>query len=168
MLTNLKCGSISLRKAKETDDSDNVFNNLNLKLTVKQKEKYDNGKSFSVYISKNLLEKVRKNSDVKEGGFLPLIPLILGGLTTLGTLAGGSAAIANSFINKNKKDQELEEQKRHNIEVEKSINGSGYKHFIKKIDGTSGDKKALKSIFQVLEKFMKVEKQGDGVFLSAL
>ena len=53
-------------------------------------------------------------SKTKEGGFLPLIPLIIGGLTAAGTVAGASAGIADAVHNKKAQDKQIAEQKRHN------------------------------------------------------
>lgn len=51
----------------------------------------------------------------KKGGFLPLL---FAGLGALGALIGGASAVANTVINKNAKDKELEEEIRHNKVIE--------------------------------------------------
>ena len=62
----------------------------------------------------------------KEGGFLPFLPFILGGLAAMGSIAGWSAALAQA-VNKNKSDSAAsQEQARHNKEVEAQLKtGSG-------------------------------------------
>jgi len=61
----------------------------------------------------------------KMGGFLPLIPLILAGLSAVGGLAGGAAGIAKAVHDKQASDVAMAEQARHNKEVEKQLQGSG-------------------------------------------
>ena len=67
-----------------------------------------------------------KNIVDKEGGILPLLPLlgaIFGGISAAGAAGGAAAGITQAVHNKQKADFELEEQKRHNIEVEKIARG---------------------------------------------
>lgn len=54
----------------------------------------------------------------KTGGFLPLIPLIIGGLSAAGALAGGGAAVAKSVITAKNQARELVEAIRHNKQME--------------------------------------------------
>lgn len=56
--------------------------------------------------------------NIKQGGFLPLL---FAGLGALGALTGGASAIANSVINKQQREKELAELKRHN----KAMEGKG-------------------------------------------
>ena len=51
-----------------------------------------------------------------EGGILPFLPLILGGIAGLGSLLGGSAAVAKTVLDKQNNDNKLEEEKISNIE----------------------------------------------------
>lgn len=53
----------------------------------------------------------------KQGGFLPLLP-ILAGLSALGSLAGGAAGIARAVSKTKEAQQQLEEAKRHNKTME--------------------------------------------------
>lgn len=79
------------------------------------------GITSKLSVARRGFRKVNKKKNVKRilgipksGGFLPLIPAILAGLSTIGSLATGSAAIA-SAVNKSKAAQnQLSEQKRHN------------------------------------------------------
>lgn len=64
----------------------------------------------------------------KMGGILPLltlIPMILGGLSAAGALAGGAAGIAKAVQDKNANDAANAEAERHNREVEMQLKGSG-------------------------------------------
>ena len=74
------------------------------------------GKTY--YISK---EKIRECE--KEGGIyttlLTLIPLIAGGVSAAGGVAGAAARIAKAVNDKKAADEELAEQRRHNLEMEK-------------------------------------------------
>ena len=74
------------------------------------------------------LSSAQVKSLAKQGGFLPLIPLILGGISAIGSLAGGASAIAKAVHEKKAKDQELVEQERHNKEMEIALkSGTGIK-----------------------------------------
>ena len=79
----------------------------------------------------------------KHGGILPLIPLFAG-ITALGSLAGGTAGIAKTVLEKKAKDKELEELVRHNKEMENAlksesgVNGTGL--FLSKRPSGSGIK----------------------------
>lgn len=53
----------------------------------------------------------------KIGGVLPLIP-IFAGLSAIGALAGGSAAVANAIVTANNAKQQLKETERHNQMME--------------------------------------------------
>lgn len=61
----------------------------------------------------------------KTGGILPLIP-IFAGLSALGTLSGGAAAIAKSVNDARSAKQQLEEAKRHHRKMESvAVGGRG-------------------------------------------
>jgi hypothetical protein len=79
------------------------------------------------------LSKTQLKHMVKKGGFLPLIPLILGGLAAAGSLAGGSAAIAKAVDDKKTSERAQREAERHNREVENQLRGSGL--FLSKTGG---------------------------------
>lgn len=70
-------------------------------------------------LSKTQLQKMRK-----MGGFLPLIPLILAGISAAGALAGGAATIAKTVHEKQASDATIAEQERHNRQIEKQL-GTG-------------------------------------------
>lgn len=125
----------------------------------------------NVYISKKKIEECKK-----KGGILPLltlIPLIAGGVSAAGAVAGGTAGIVKAVNDKKASDEEYAEQKRHNLEVEKAIkSGQGIKEHIKKfVQATDLEneskkvvKKFLKNISDVIE--VKPEKEGDGLYLN--
>lgn len=62
----------------------------------------------------------------KIGGVLPLIP-IFAGLSALGTLTGGSAAVANAIITANRAKRDLKESQRHNQMMESIALGKNKK-----------------------------------------
>ena len=75
----------------------------------------------TVSLNKKKLQHIRDN---KSGGFLPLLtllPAILGGLGALGGIAGGAASIASSVNKKKNEDERLEEERRHNRELESKL-----------------------------------------------
>ena len=103
----------------------------------------------SVYISKKKIEEGRKALE-KDGGILPLIPLILGGLSATGALAGGAAGIAKSVNDKQHQDAMLAEEKRANRVRE----GMGIKQdvikFLQGIGFQGDDLKCAKKFFKNL------------------
>ena len=78
--------------------------------TVKPKTFKVNGKN--VYITKKMIDNCKK-----EGGILPLLPLIFGGISAIAAAAGGTAGIVKAVHEKKASDAEYEEQKRHNLEI---------------------------------------------------
>ena len=63
------------------------------------------------YISKAKINKIRSEEE-KNGGILPLLPLIIGGIAAAGSVAGGTAGIVQA-VNKSKTERAtLEEQKK--------------------------------------------------------
>jgi hypothetical protein len=71
------------------------------------------------------MSKAQLQAMKKMGGFLPLIPLILAGLSAVGGLAGGAAGIAKAVNDKRSSDAAMAEQVRHNKEIESQLRGSG-------------------------------------------
>lgn len=61
----------------------------------------------------------------KTGGILPLLPALFGGLTALGSLAGGAAGIAKSVKAAKNAQDKLEEMRRHNQKMEAIALGKG-------------------------------------------
>jgi hypothetical protein len=75
------------------------------------------GQGVDLKLSKTQLQKIKKT-----GGFLPLI---IAALAAAGALAGGAASVAKAVHEKRAADTSLEEQARHNREVEAQLQGSG-------------------------------------------
>lgn len=78
--------------------------------------------------AKNINKKIKPTRIVKipkTGGILPLIP-IFAGLSALGTLSGGAAAIAKTINDARSAKNQLEEAKRHNRRIESiAVGGNG-------------------------------------------
>lgn len=77
----------------------------------------------------NFKEKIKPNQSrvvpiPKIGGVLPLIP-IFAGLSALGTLSGGAAAIAKAVNDARSAKQQLNESQRHNKTMETIAMGKG-------------------------------------------
>ena len=67
----------------------------------------------------------KKKNRRKVGGFLPLIPLILAGLTAAGTAAGGAASVAKAVNAHREATQALAESVRHNKAMESLMMAKG-------------------------------------------
>ena len=80
------------------------------------------GKKY--YINKDKIKYAQRAAEA-EGGFLPLIPLILGGIAAAGSVAGGAAGITKAVQDKKAHDAALAEQKRHNQNLEAAARGNG-------------------------------------------
>ena len=62
----------------------------------------------------------------KDGGVLPLIPMILAGISALGSAAAGSAQIAKAVNQAKNNAKQLQETQRHNEIIEnKLLSGKG-------------------------------------------
>ena len=141
-----------------------------------------NGKK--AYISKKKLKELQQQQNTHEGGILPLatlLPLIFSGIGAAGGIAGGAAGIAKA-VNDNKANElNLRETERHNKQLEKIAKGDGLHlnpwkgngglketvtDFLDKIQIEAEGKKALKNIFKNIADTIKIEKQGEGLYLS--
>ena len=126
-----------------------------------------NGKN--IYISKKKIIECEK-----EGGILPLltlIPLIAGGVSAAGAVAGGIAGIVKAVNDKKAADEELAEQRRHNLEMEKMTGGNLEEHienFVQALqianEAKEVVKKFLRNISDVIE--VKPDKEGNGLYLN--
>ena len=126
-----------------------------------------NGKN--IYISKKKIIECEK-----EGGILPLltlIPLIAGGVSAAGGVAGAAAGIAKAVNDKKAADEELAEQRRHNLEMEKKTGGNLKEHiknFVQALQIANEAKeeiyKFLRNISDVIE--VKPDKEGNGLYLN--
>lgn len=101
----------TLRKLKTLKDRKSKTLKQNTSTTTKQ----------AAVRSQNGRKKINKTPRIittpKTGGILPLIPLFAG-LSALGTLTGGAAAIANAVNNSKGAQKKLDESKRHNATME--------------------------------------------------
>jgi hypothetical protein len=116
----------------------------------KNKPKYMTINKQKFYISRSIIDELKKiisNADqnssllenlaiiknsknAKEGGILPLIPLlglIFGGLSAAGGVAGGTAAIVQA-VNSNKNEQEKNRIEKERLDLEKHIKEEQDKH----------------------------------------
>ena len=142
----------------------NIVNKNTPKSITIDKKKY--------YISRPMLDNIKLQEE-KNGGILPLIPLIIGGLAAAGSVAGGAAGIAQA-VNKDKSEKAaLEEQKRHNEELEKAARGQGIipdpiETFISKLNLVTEGKKVLKNVLQGIDNLIEIKetKDGSGIYLS--
>jgi len=120
------------------------------------------------YISKPMIENIKLQEE-KNGGILPLIPLIIGGIAAAGSVAGGTAGIVQA-VNKNKAEKAaLEEQKRHNRELEKAARGDGIvDNFISKLNLVDEGKRVLKNVLHNIDDLIQIKetKDGSGIYLN--
>ena len=102
----------------------------------------------------------------KEGGILPLLPLIFGGLSAAGAVAGGTAAAVKAANDKKAADKELAEQKRHNIEMEKKTGGH-IKNFVQVLPIDDEAKQTLEEFFENSSDIFETKpKKGNGLYLN--
>ena len=173
MIKDNKPGSISVRKYNEEKDDLNKGQCIKgLKLTDTQLKKHELGISYSIYINKEQLKKMKEN--VKDGGFfpalLPFLPAILGavGATAgVGTLASTIAKTVNEAKTQN---SQLEEQKRHNAVIEKNSWKEGtsidIKNFVNKSNLSDTGKRTFRSFMKNLHTGNKFDIKYDGEALS--
>ena len=117
-LKNKKPLSLSLSKNSLNGD-------IPILLTKSQKSNIDkavqNRNGIDLTLSNTQLQKLKKH-----GGFLPLLPLILGGLSAVGSLAAGGSQIAKAINQSKANEKQLQESKRHNEIMEsKLFSGKG-------------------------------------------
>ena len=134
-----------------------------------------NGKR--VYVTKKFLKEIKDQE--KEGGIFPLIPLFAG-LAAAGSIAGGSAAIANAVNSKKAQDAQLEQKRAHDTRVEQLLKGDGLqlpeyqkgngfsegiKAFAEKSGLSSAASKLLRAALKPLSNKLNVIVKGDGLIL---
>ena len=175
LIEQRKPGKIRVRRYKKGDKAEHSFHGL--KLPEEQIQLHKLGKPYYINITKESYNNITRDNSVKEGGILPLIPIILG---AIGTIAGVSTGIAKTVIDKKAQDAKLEEERRHNSAVENELReGKGamlqpykgdavkdvIKDFIQRTKLDDVGKKALKSILVNLSDSIQIRKDGDGLFL---
>ena len=130
-------------------------------------------KGKRVYASKKFLRETR------EGGIFPLIP-IFAGLAAAGSIAGGSAAIANAYSSKKSQDAQLERERAHDTRVEQLLKGEGLqlpeyqkgngfsegiKAFAEKSGLSSAGSKILRTALKPLSNKLDAIVKGEGLIL---
>ena len=134
-------------------------------------------KGKRVYASKKSLKEIREQE--KEGGIFPLIP-IFAGLAAAGSVAGGTAAIANAVNSKKSQDAQLEQERAHDTRVEQLLKGEGLqlpeyqkgnsfsegiKAFSKKSGLLSIESKILRTALKPLSNKLDAIVKGEGLIL---
>ncbi|ESO96762.1 hypothetical protein LOTGIDRAFT_176539 [Lottia gigantea] len=102
-------------------------------LSTHQEDLFKTGVNINIHIEKTqgyvtvrddiYLERIDKS--VKEGGFLPFLPLIFASLAAAEATAGGAAGITQAIYAKKAADAEKSEKRRHNMEMKKIAQGLG-------------------------------------------
>ncbi|ESO87636.1 hypothetical protein LOTGIDRAFT_175944 [Lottia gigantea] len=106
-------------EAIETESPTTItFNGKRIKISKKIIDKYKHCKV------RDDIDLERIDKSVKEGGFLPFLPLIFTGLAAAGATAGVAAGITQAIYAKKAADAEKSEKRRHNMEMEKIAQGS--------------------------------------------
>ena len=95
-----------------------------------------------------------------------LIPIIVGALGAAGGVAGGAAGIAKAVHDKDASEKELEEQKRHNLAMEKK-SGEGIEEFIRKTGLEGEARKVAKKFLENLSEMVEMTpKEGGALHLN--
>ena len=76
-----------------------------------------------IHASKKKLREIKDHE--REGGIFPALIPIFAGIAAAGSIAGGSAAIANAVNSKKTQDAQLEQKRAHDDRVEKLLQGKG-------------------------------------------
>jgi hypothetical protein len=173
--------TIRLKKSSFKDgEHSSARQTVDLPLTKADANNVIANKGFDYALTKCKLKMLK--IDDHTGGFLP-IPLLLAGLTALGGLTAGAAKVADSVITKQTNDKRLEEEKRSNMEREKILrdqHGSSglflspwksgtslaVKEFVSKTKLDPIAQRSLRAFLKNLNDHIKIEKNGDGLYLS--
>lgn len=124
-----------------------------------------NGKKH--YVSRKIIDYAKDKQ--KEGGIIPLLPLIFGGIAAAGSVAGGTAGVVKAVHDKKAADAAQAEEHRHNVAMEKAAQGQGFiDDFVKATNLENTGKKALKEVLSGLSNAIKIEtaKNGKGLYLN--
>ena len=114
-------------------------------LTQMQINKIKKHKNKGVGVTLHMSQK-QLNHMNKTGGVLPLLallPAIFGGLAAAAGIAGGASGISKAVNDKKANNKMLEEQQRHNAQVEKELSSSGKGLYLNPAKG-DGIKKNLR------------------------
>jgi len=124
-----------------------------------------------VYLSQKKLRELKQEQEKHEGGILPLVtllPLIFGSIAAAGSAASGIAT-AVTAAKKSKIDElSLQEEKRHNTEIEKAVKGEGIiNDFVSRTELAEEGKNSLCALLKLLSCLFDIQKDGDGIFLNS-
>ena len=161
-----------LKKMEEIIQNDPKMKEKLIRFLEKNKagQFYISSLKRNIYISRPNLDKLRKvYLEDKEGGFLPLIP-ILAGIAAAGSIAGGAAGIASAVNKKKAEDAALEEQHRHNISLEDAARGKGLKddvvNFVQENELDDDVKRLVKKTLKGLASAIPMRKEGSSLILT--
>jgi len=176
-VTNTEAITLKLTPDKYTDGS------IPLPLTKQDAQKITDNKSFDYSLNKAKLQHMGLEPQ-KDGGFLPILPLILAGIGAVATATGAAAGVATAVINKKSNDTKQEEEGCHNLEMEKIarggdglylnpyLKGDGLRESLKTFSNSTNmdevSKKVFRNFFKNLSKHIGIRKEGDGLFLSPI
>jgi hypothetical protein len=110
---------VTLRLAVDQQQGEDVLGLTKTQISHITKNK-SAGSGAQIKFSKTQLK-----AQSKTGGILPLLPLILGGLSAAGALASGAAAVTKAVHDKQANDAANAEAERHNCKIEAQLKGSG-------------------------------------------
>lgn len=132
---NIKTVKIKKKKKKKNSKKNSTtkigkflqtaVNSAKIALTKQNPKTMSDAVRVAIHAAKSSMENNKSTSNPiqriipvpKIGGILPLIP-IFAGLSALGALTGGSAAVANAVITANNAKRNLKESERHNQMME--------------------------------------------------
>ena len=116
---NIKPSDVDIESIRLRIDK-NTFENgkTPVKLSAQNIKDINAGKSHITI----KLTQGQKAEDIKHGGALPLLALI----PAAAALIGGISSATTAYKTSKKLDKELEEQKRHNLEMEKQKRGGAF------------------------------------------
>ena len=97
--------------------------------------------------------------------------MIAGGVSAAGGVAGAAAGIAKALNDKKAANEELAEQRRHNLEMEKKTGGNLKEHIENFVQALQIANEAKEEIYKFLENIsdvieVKPDKEGNGLYLN--
>ena len=148
------------------------------KIVNEGKPKFITTNNVKTYISKKKINEIKEKE--KEGGILPLLPLIFAGIGAAGAAAGGTAGIVTAVNKKASDDAQLQQQREHDARVEAALKGNGLflpdyekgngfsegvRAFAEKTGLDVEGKKLLRSVLKPLSDKLNVIVKGNGLIL---
>ncbi|ESO98852.1 hypothetical protein LOTGIDRAFT_158801 [Lottia gigantea] len=129
---------------------------------------------YALHVTGDEIDLQRIGSNTKEGGFLPLLPLILAGITAADAATGGISAADKAANAKKAAGAKTAEERRHNLATEKEARGSGVADILGTVKEfgnrfSQETKKTVKEgLSNLIDKIdtgeMKVKYKGNGIF----